>query len=345
VSTTVPTRGSDRRTVGAVIVDRQGGAGVTVTYRDVPAPTPVRDEMLVEPLYVGICGSDLELVAGHLDEDYPVEYPLTLGHEWSGRIVALGEGVTEFAVGDLVIGHGALGANRWFGVTTHGAMADLFTVPKEVCFKVPANISPQQAALAEPLACVLAGLQRAGGADASHTTVVFGCGTLGLAMIALLRTTGAKVVAVDPSRSRRELAGNLGADLTLDAASGDVLLGAIQARFAVPGADLVVEASGSAQAQSAALEVTGTGARVIYMGLTKAVAASAPLRLIQARLLRVMTSSGAPAEVWEPTLRLMERTGLDLTPAVSDVFAFEQCALALRAARSPSTSGKVMLHP
>jgi threonine dehydrogenase-like Zn-dependent dehydrogenase len=119
----------------------------------------------------------------------------------------------------------------------------------------------------------------------------------------------------------------------------------VRTELGVAGADLVVEASGAAAAQSAALEVTAPGARVLLMGLAHEVAAQAPLRLVQARLLTVITSVGAPSEVWEPALRLMERTGLDLTAAVSDVFSFADCRAALDAAAHPATSGKVMLHP
>ncbi|GMA88367.1 hypothetical protein GCM10025868_36170 [Angustibacter aerolatus] len=113
----------------------------------------------------------------------------------------------------------------------------------------------------------------------------------------------------------------------------------------VDGADLVVEASGAAAAQAASLEVTAWGARVLLMGLASGNAANAALRLVQARLLRVTTSVGGPPSVWRPALRLMHRTGMDLTPAVSDVFGFDECVEALEAAGHPATTGKVMLTP
>lgn len=334
-----------RTTVNAVIVDRPRGGDVEIRYERIPTPRPGEGEVLVEPCFIGVCGSDLELVAGHSDDDFPIEYPHILGHEWSGIVVEAGAGVPGLSPGQLVVGHGSLGGNRWFGVTHDGAMADRFVVPAAMCFSVPEGITAQQAAMIEPLACVLQGLQHVGGADASHTAVVFGCGTLGLAMVALLASTGATVVAVDPSEQRRGLAERLGAEVAFDAGHGAALLERIQERLGVPGADLVVEASGAAAAQVAALEVTALGARVLLMGLASAVAERAPLRLIQARLLRVTTSVGAPAEVWPAALRLMRRTGLDLTAAVSDVFGFAQCREALTAAARPGTTGKVMLRP
>lgn len=331
--------------VSAVIVDRPGGGPVALTWERRPAPVAGPDQLIIAPAYVGVCGSDLELVAGHSDEDFPIEYPHILGHEWSGTVVGIGSAVGSFELGQLVVGHGSLGSNRWFGVTTDGAMADRFAVPAHVCLVVPAGVSAQRAAMVEPLACVVRGLESVGGANASHTAVVFGCGTLGLAMIALLASTGAVVVAIDPSARRREIADGLGASHTLPAGDGSTLLQRIRELTRVDGADLVVECSGAAAAQAAALEVTAVGARVLLMGLASGNAANARLRLIQARLLTVTTSLGAPPGAWAPTLRLLERTGLDLTPAVSDVFGFDRCREALEAATHPGTTGKVMLIP
>jgi threonine dehydrogenase-like Zn-dependent dehydrogenase len=213
-----------------------------------------------------------------------------------------------------------------------------------MCFAVPEGVSAQRAAMVEPLACALQGLHSVGGADASRTAVVFGCGTLGLAMVGLLVSTGSLVVAVDPSAQRRAIAEELGAALTLPAGAGLDLLDHIRERLGVSGADLVIEASGAPAAQAAALEVTAVGARVLLMGLAHG-SATAALRLVQARLVTVSASVGAPPTIWEPALRLLQRTGMDLTPAVSDVFGFDRCTEALDAARRPSTTGKVMLTP
>jgi L-iditol 2-dehydrogenase len=199
--------------------------------------------------------------------------------------------------------------------------------------------------MVEPLACVLHALQQVGGSDASHTAVVFGCGTLGLAMIALLAGTGAVVVAIDPSEQRRGIAAKLGASLALPAAPGSEITAMIAEQLAVPGADLVVECSGAPAAQAAALEVTRLRARVLFMGLSHGNASSAALRLIQTNELTLTSSTGAPAQIWEPALRLMQRTNLDLTGAVSDVYPFSACLEALAAAANPGTTGKVMLTP
>ena len=275
-TTTSPALGSDRAAeqVSAVVAHRDADGLVTVHYEHKSAPTPGPGDLIVRPEFVGVCGTDLELLGGHLDGDFPISYPLTLGHEWSGTVLTVGPEVTGFSAGDLVIGHGVLGGNHWFGVTDDGAMAERFRVSARQCFRVPDGVSAQRAAMVEPLACVLAGLQSVGGADGSQLAVVFGCGTLGLAMVGLLHSTGAAVVAIDPSSQRRELAERVGADLTLAPATGSDLSAQMATVFGVAGVDLVVEASGAPAAQAAALEVTGIGARVLYMGLSHGTAAA-----------------------------------------------------------------------
>ena len=231
------------------VVIRRSGDEVSWGLEVVPEPVCGAKDLLVAPSFVGMCGSDLELLAGHFDAKYPVTYP-----------------------------------------------------------------------------------------------VVLGCGTLGLSMIGVARACGATVVAVDPSSHRRTLAELLGATSTLDATAGEHLHECIR-DMGLEGADLVVEASGSPMAQSAALGPTQWGSRVMYMGLGHASANEVPIWKIQALQLRVFSSSGAPKSIWNPTLRLLSQTGLDLTPAVSSVLEFGQFNEAVEAAKNPSNAGKVMLRP
>lgn len=324
----------------AVVVHRDG-SGIRVSCDVLPAEPLCPGMVRVRPEYVGICGSDLEQIFGQMDS-FDVQFPHVLGHEWSGVVVEVADDVGRFAVGDRLIGHGSLGGNVWFGVSTDGAMADTFAVPARMCFPVPDGVSSLRAALVEPLACSLQALRLVGGADAGHTAAVFGCGAIGLAMIKLLRTLGVEVVAVDLSTARLALASQLGADHVISAGEGT----AERVRMALGrGADLVVEASGTPAAQADAIEVTEQDARLMFMGLGHASAKHVPLYQIQNRNLRLMSSTGAPPTVWEPTLRLLQRTVLDLSPIVSDVFGFQDCVAALAAARDARQHAKVMLSP
>ena len=84
-TTTSPALGSDRAAeqVSAVVAHRDADGLVTVHYEHKSAPTPGPGDLIVRPEFVGVCGTDLELLGGHLDGDFPISYPLTLGHEWS----------------------------------------------------------------------------------------------------------------------------------------------------------------------------------------------------------------------------------------------------------------------
>src|SRR5215475_10437535 len=82
---------------------------VVIEERSYPSPAP--DEVLVRPYYVGLCGTDLEIVRGELDPVY-VRYPLVLGHEWSGRVLAVGEGVEGLREGDPVVVEGVLACRK-----------------------------------------------------------------------------------------------------------------------------------------------------------------------------------------------------------------------------------------
>lgn len=81
------------------------------------------------------------------------------------------------------------------------------------------------------------------------------------------------------------------------------------------------------------------------MGISHADAPNVPLRLILENDLQVFSSDGAKPSIWEPTLRFMERTGLDLTPAISHVYDFADVDAAIQSAISPESAGKVMLRP
>lgn len=134
--------------------------------------------------------------------------------------------------------------------------------------------------------------------------------------------------------------------MTVDPRGGlDAVRDQAHAAVGVTAADLVIEASGAKPAQAAALELASPGARLLYMGLSSLDPVGAALGVIQAKNLRITGSTGAPAKVWEPALRLLSRTGLDLGRIVSSVWPFADCAAAVAAARDPATETKVMLAP
>lgn len=301
-------------------------------------------DITVRMSYVGICGTDAEILHGRMPDTFRINYPHSLGHEWSGTVEAVGAEVTRFQPGDRVLGHGHLGGNDWFGVTHDGAAAERFTVPASLCFHVPDNTSMLSAAVIEPFACVLQGLTSTGGVNAADTVHIHGLGAIGLNALLQSHHAGAQVVVFDPSEVRRKRALELGAIAALDPTDGDVpdLAATATGR---PHADLVVEASGNPFAQANALESADNGGRVLLMGVSRPTAVPARLGLIQERDLVVRTSVGAPASIWPTAIRFVRNSGLDLSSIVSEIFPLSRGVEALAAAQDTATNVKVMLAP
>ena len=327
------------------VVVRNEAGRISVACEAIPMPELSDDSLIVEPAYVGICGSDLDQVFAKTDPSFKVEYPHTLGHEWSGTVKQIGEKVTTFNVGDEIIGHGDLGGQRWFGVSTDGAMANKFSVPAQMCFAIPKGMTLKQAALIEPLACALQGLRKAGGVDPGHNVTVIGCGAIGLSMIALVKDLGATVIAIDRSELRLKLAKKFGADETIVHDAREDTIASLNSITGGHGSDVIVEASGNAHGQALTFDLSANNSRILFMGITHNLAQEVSLFQIQNKNLTVLSSVGAPAEIWEPALRVVSRTKMDLTPVVSDIFSFKECNQGLLAAKDSANHAKVLLSP
>ncbi|PRY10512.1 zinc-dependent alcohol dehydrogenase [Kineococcus rhizosphaerae] len=281
---------------------------------DLDTPRPAADEVLVAARSVGICHSDVELLEGRYI--IPFEYPVVPGHEWAGEVVARGEDVTEFAVGDRVIGECVIGTDH-FGFSISGAAAEFFLAKPSWLHRVPDTMTSTQAALVEPFSCGYYAVTQAGDVDASDTVVVLGAGPIGLGVVAAAAGRGARVVVVDRNEDRLALAGKLGADEGLT--PGDDLEDRVRASTSGRGADVVVEASGSTAAMASALRLAGFRARLVNVGIDVGGTASAELGLIQAKELTIRGTIGSPG-VWARTLRFLERTRIDLSPLVTASF-------------------------
>jgi L-iditol 2-dehydrogenase len=268
-----------------------------------------------------------------------------MGHEWSGTVIEVGDGVRGFSPGDRVLGHGDMGGNRWFGATQDGAAAELFTLPASMCYHVPDNVDMVTAAIIEPFACVLSGFGKIGGVTAADTVHVFGLGAIGLAAVIHAVHTGARVVAFDLSPIRRQCAMTLGAVAAFDPSRHDVTPESIAAAAGRPDADIVVEASGASTAQAAALENAAPGGRILLMGLSRPRSAEARLSLVVERDLTVRASVGAPIDIWEPAIRYVGRAGLDLRSIVTSTLPFSRAREAFTRAQNPATDIKVMMRP
>lgn len=243
-----------------------------LTVADVAPRRPQPGEVQIDVAYTGICGTDLHVVSGHMDAR--VHPPAVVGHEMSGTVAAIGDGVTGWRVGDPVTvvplqsceqcpacraGDGHLCHRLVFhGIDADGAMQGAWTVPAGMLVPLPQHLGLDEAALVEPLAVAVHDVARAG-VTARDRVLVIGAGPVGL-LIALVATTeGAEVVVSEPSPARRELAESAGVR-TVDPGAEDVAA-FVHDWTGEAGADVAFEVSGTAAGVAAAvgaLKVRGT---------------------------------------------------------------------------------------
>ena len=198
-----------------------GNGALEVVDTELARPAP--GEVQLEVAYTGICGTDLHILHGAMDAR--VTMPAVLGHEMAGRVASIGDGVEDWAVGDPatvmpLVSCGDCAACRsgashicyrlvFLGIDAPGSMQSRWNVPADVLVRLPADLSLQTAALAEPTAVAVHDVRRSGLAAGEHAVVV-GAGPIGLLIANVARSVGAEVVVFEPNELRRQVVDSLG---------------------------------------------------------------------------------------------------------------------------------------
>ncbi|KAB7672853.1 2,3-butanediol dehydrogenase [Bacillus sp. B1-b2] len=251
---------------------------------DEPIVKPGQVKMKVK--WCGICGSDLhEYLGGPIfipvDTPHPLTNevaPVTLGHEFSGEVVEVGEGVTNYAVGDRVVvepifaTHGHQGAYNldpdmgFLGLAGGGGgLSEFVTVDEELLFKLPDDLSYEQGALVEPSAVALYAV-RSSKVKAGDKVAVFGCGPIGLLVIEALKAAGATdIYAVELSPERQAKATELGA-IVVDPTKVDDTVSEIK-RLTQGGVDVSFEVTGVPAVLRQSIQSTGIGGETIIVSI------------------------------------------------------------------------------
>jgi 2-desacetyl-2-hydroxyethyl bacteriochlorophyllide A dehydrogenase len=318
----------------AVVWEKPG----QVTVTEAPDPVPDPGQLVVRVAMCGICGTDVHIADGEFP---PTPYPIIPGHEFSGRVAAIGarapggwrEGERVAVDPSLYCGYcpacragrGNLCAN-WnaIGDTVDGAFAQYVAVPAVNAYRIPESVSDAQGALIEPLSCAVHGLRRIGDVI-GQDVLLMGAGTMGLLLLQLLNRAGARsVTAVDRKSSRLDAASAVGAASTAsDVAELD------GRTFAV-----AVDATGVPAAIEAAFGALDRGGRLLIFGVTSGDAAVSlsPFRIYNDEIavlgsMAVLNSFGAAAA-------LMADAAIDTGPLLGSPFTLDQFPEALASVRS-----------
>jgi threonine 3-dehydrogenase len=325
----------------------------------VPDPTPLPDEVVLKVLRVAVCGTDLHIYGWDRWSQGRIHPPLVFGHEFVGKVVALGSRAEGVALGDLVavethvacglchlcrrgLGH-VCERVQILGVDRNGAFAEFVAVPARNCWPIPPGMPLEVAAALEPLGnavhTVLAG------EIAGCSALVTGCGPIGLFSIAVARACGAgPILASDVNPYRLELAKKIGADVVIDASKEDVAARTREATHG-RGADVVLEMSGHPAAIRQGLAAIRNAGRMSLLGLP-----SAPFELDVTGLVifKGVTVQGINGrlmfQTWRQMHELLTSGRLDIRPAITHVMAIDDFAQAMDRLKA-GNAGKIVLVP
>jgi 2-desacetyl-2-hydroxyethyl bacteriochlorophyllide A dehydrogenase len=313
-----------------------------LVYKDVPDPVIKNNEVLVKVLACGICGSDVHGLDGSTGRRIP---PLIMGHEASGVIVETGKDVIGWKSGDRVTFDSTVyPLNDWFtldgrynlsdnreviGVSPgtykrDGAFAEFIALPQHILYKIPENVSFEQAAMAEAVAVALHSINISG-VRTGDNCVVVGSGMIGIFILKLLKISGvSKIIVIDINPGQLEKAVLAGADHTFIPTDSD-LEEKILALTNNRGADIAIEAVGLSKSVKLAIDMTRKGGTIVLLGnLSSKV--DFPLQKVVTRELKVLGSCAIRGE-YETVLNLLETGKIKVDDQISAIAPLSEGAL------------------
>lgn len=328
----------------------------TLVLCDVNTPEPPPGWVLINVTYAGICGTDLHIV----HDTFPSWPPVTLGHEFTGVVTSLGDGVTGWRPGDRVVcephslactqchlcrrglAHLCLD-KRSPGWGIDGGFAEQVIMPAPLLHAVPDRVDDLAAGMVEPLAVVVTAFERMP-VEPGSTVLVFGPGPIGIlsAMVAQASGAGHVVLVGRPSSAGRlALARELGLR-TWDSSEVDVPAAAASLTRN-RGVDLVLETSGSSEAVASGLRSLRRRGRMCVLGVSSEPTVPIPWGLAMNRAADVAFSLSSSASSWDGALALLEQGHVHPVP-LATVFALPEWPEAF-AATEQRTVVKALLSP
>ncbi|MCJ7841302.1 zinc-dependent alcohol dehydrogenase family protein [Lederbergia sp. NSJ-179] len=322
----------------ALVIEKPGQAVI----RDVPYPKPGRGEVTIQVKQVGICGTDVHIYKG----EFLSPYPIIPGHEFSGIIHEIGEDVPEFSVGDRVAADPSLFCGKcsycltnrgnhcenWgaLGNTVNGSMAEYVKVPYENLVRMPDDMSYEEGAFIEPLACVVYAMYRLQ-MKVGDQVLLFGAGAMGQQLIQSMKAAGASTLAViDLSEEKLRLAKEWGATHTFTNDELD------QVRHLQPrGFDIVVDATGIPTVIEEAITFTGPVGKYLQFGVTPA---DASIKMNPFDLYHkdwTLLGTMAINHTFIPAFNWLKEKRIQVQPLISKTISLEDTVSFLEGPRDP----------
>jgi len=307
--------------------------------QEVPIPEIGPTDVLIKVEKAGVCGTDLHIYGWDKWAQARVHPPLVIGHEFMGRVVAIGDAVRAVGVGDRVSAEGHIADLTCFlcrtgeahicervkiiGVDRDGSFAEYIAMPEYNVWKLDPAIPDEYAAIFDPLGNAVHTVMAAG--VSTKSVVITGVGSIGLMAIPVARAAGAAAVyAIDVNPSKLELAKRLGADETFDARDAD-LVARIHKLTNGDGADVLLEMSGQGSAIDAGLQMLRNGGTAALLGIpSDDISINLAERIIFKGLTVLGINGRTMFETWYQTQALVKSGRVDLRPIITHVLPYTE---------------------
>jgi threonine dehydrogenase-like Zn-dependent dehydrogenase len=328
---------------------------------EIPEPKAGPGQVLVDVIACGICGSDLHALK-HADkliasaeaaapEDMAgaafrmdLKKDVVMGHEFSCRVVEVGDGVTNVKPGDVVVsmpviitqqGIGAIGYNNTFP----GGYSERIVLSAMLCLPVPESLDPRHAALTEPMAVGLHAVMKSG-IKKGESALVLGCGPVGLACIAALKLEGIEqIVGADFSPARRKLALTMGATDVVDPKEAPAIKSVDATKPLV-----IYEAVGVPGMISQAMKDAPRAARILVVGVCMEDDVIQPAMGINKEL-NIQFVLGYTPEEFSRTLGYIADGSIDVAPLITGEVGIAGVPQAFRDLANPEAHAKILVEP
>lgn len=329
-----------------------------IIFTELPTPEPAAGQVRIKIKRSGICQTDNVYIT---EGGFALKPPVVLGHEVAGVIDAIGDGVKGFSLGDRVVTQttyhvcgkcrfclrGELNhcpERKGIGSAANGGFAEYVVNRAESIMHLPDDLTFEQGACIEPLACGVHALTERTVVNAGSVVVIFGPGPIGLFAAQVAKAQGAYVIlcGTTADKPRLDVALSLGIDQAADVQTDDVMK-LVKDVTEGYGADVVVEATGARSAVAMAMEVVARRGTFIPMGIFNN-DISVDFHLIKKKELTVLGSHAQIPTSWEKAMRLIQLGKINTDAVVSHVFPLSQWEEAFKTVAN-RTGLKVLLDP
>ncbi len=315
-----------------------------VEFEERDIPELAENEVLIQVMDCGVCGSDLHYYEHGRCGDFVVEKPIVLGHESAGRIVKVGSKVTNVKVGDIVAvepgytcgkcefcksGRYNLCPDVVFLATPpyDGAFAEYIKYPSDMVFKLPENMDTVEGALVEPFCVGLHAVAQSGG-RLGQNAVILGSGCIGLCTLLALHASGIRqVYVVDMIQKRLDMAKKLGATEVINAGEKNAV-DYINEITNGQGVDLVFETAGSRITTQQTAELVKRGGTVVLVGMAANPVFEYNFGALQAKEAKLNTVFRY-RNLYPVAIEAISKCGVPIKDIVTDTYSFDDIAQAM----------------